>query len=123
MPRRQSYPVLRRTQTALSVCRACGWSKETRTGLRVSPNRAHLPASRIRMREKCGPKTVFSELRTLPLKRLCGGAGQHVGPAVQGRDQPVDVFVVQNRGKFGAARRPFADRTIEIDVGDQPSIA
>src|SRR6516164_10687585 len=57
------------------------------------------------------------------LKRLGGGAGQHIGLAVQRRDQAVDALVPENRGELGAAGRHLADGAVEVDVGDQPGIA
>ena len=51
------------------------------------------------------------------------GSGEHVGLAVERGDQPVDAFVPEDSGKFRAAGRDFADRAVEIDVGNQPAFA
>src|SRR5207237_10366387 len=38
-------------------------------------------------------------------------------------DQPVDAVGSQDCGELGAAGRYFADRAVEVDVGDQPAVA
>src|SRR6516165_7902128 len=56
------------------------------------------------------------------LEGPCHGAGQHVGLAVKGCDQTVKALGPENGGEFRAARRDFADRAVEVDVGDQPAV-
>src|ERR1700730_10169757 len=45
-----------------------------------------------------------------------------IGLAVEGCGQTVDALVFEDAGEFGAAGRQFADRAIEVDVGDQPAL-
>ena len=49
--------------------------------------------------------------------------GQHVGLAVERGDQTVDAVVSEDRCELRAAGRDFADRAVEIDVGNQPAFA
>src|SRR5438270_4533188 len=57
------------------------------------------------------------------LKRPRRRPGEQVGLAVERGDQAVDAVGSQDRGKFGAAGRDLADRTVEVDVGNQPTVA
>src|SRR5260370_406082 len=45
-----------------------------------------------------------------------------VGTVIDAYDQDADALAVQDRGKFGVAGRTLADRAVEIDVGDQPTV-
>src|SRR5262245_11313699 len=64
-----------------------------------------------------------SGTRSVSLERLCGGPGEDVGLAVELCDQAIDTVVFDDRTEFGTAGRYFADRAVEIDVGDQPIVA
>src|SRR5215467_11893761 len=46
-----------------------------------------------------------------------------VGLAVEGRDQTVDAVFLQDGSELKAAGSRFTDRTVEIDIGDQPVVA
>ena len=59
----------------------------------------------------------------LILKCLGSGSGEHVGFAVQRRDEAVDTLAPQDGSEFGTAGRHLADCTVEVDVGNQPSLA
>src|SRR5439155_25725212 len=52
----------------------------------------------------------------------CAG-GERVGLGVEHLYKAVDAAGAQDRGKFRAARRQFADRPVQIDVGDLPAAA
>src|SRR5215831_14808027 len=57
------------------------------------------------------------------LKRLSHGPGEHVGLAVQRRDQAINAVSSDDCAKFGATGRHFAYRAVEVDVGNQPTLA
>src|SRR5215469_7928896 len=54
---------------------------------------------------------------------LGSGASQHVGLAVERRDKPINALSLEDGGKFRAAGRHLADRTIQKNVRDQPALA
>ena len=65
----------------------------------------------------------FLDLRPDSSEGSCGGPGEDVGLAVERGDQTVDAVVSEDRCELRAAGRDFADRAVEIDVGNQPAFA
>src|SRR5271165_4491555 len=51
------------------------------------------------------------------------GHGKDVGLTVEGRDQTVNAFLLQDGSELRAPGCHFADGAVEVDVGDQPAVA
>ena len=51
------------------------------------------------------------------------GRSADVGLAVERRDQTVDAVFLQDGSELKAAGSRFTDRTVEMDIGDQPVVA
>ena len=51
------------------------------------------------------------------------GRSEDVGLSIEGHDQTVDAVLLQDGRKLGATGSNFADRAVEVDIGDQPVVA
>src|SRR5215469_7889622 len=63
--------------------------------------------------EGAGPRAGAKKFGECRLKCLGGGPGQHVGLAVQCRNQTLDALALKDGAEFRASGRHLADRTIE----------